>query len=85
MHENAIQYKSFTDDARRKVVKGALHLLTRIFPLLFEDKELLMRAMWREQPLFGNQINALNMMEAISILLFKPGFTVQEVPDGMEL
>ena len=45
----------------------------------------MMRSMWREQALFGNQINALNMMEAISILLFKPGFSVQEVPDGLEL
>ena len=25
------------------------------------------------------------MMEAISLLLFKPGFTVQDVPDGLEL
>jgi hypothetical protein len=25
------------------------------------------------------------MMDSISILLFKPGFTVQEVPDGLEL
>jgi len=57
-------------------LKGAINLLTRTFPLLLEDKELLMRAMWREQALFGNQINALKMMDAISILLFKPGFTV---------
>jgi hypothetical protein len=41
--------------------------------------------MWREQALFGNQVNALKMMESISILLFKPGFAVQEVPDGLEL
>lgn len=41
--------------------------------------------MWREQALFGNQINALRMMESMSILFFKPGFTVQEVPDGLEL
>jgi hypothetical protein len=30
-------------------------------------------------------VNALKMMESISILLFKPGFTVQEVPDGLDL
>ena len=30
-------------------------------------------------------LNAIKMMESISILLFKPGFTVQEVPDGLEL
>ena len=44
-----------------------------------------MRCMWREQALFGNQVNALKMMESISILLFKPGFTVYNVPDGVEL
>ncbi len=60
-------------------------MLTRMFPLMFEDKELLMRTMWREQALFGNQINALNMMEAISLLFFKPGYTVLEVAEGMEL
>ena len=54
-------------------------------PLLFEDKELLMRCMWREQALFGNQINAIKMMEAISLLLFKPGFSVQEISPGIEL
>jgi hypothetical protein len=57
----------------------------RIIPLLFEDKEILMRTMWREQALFGNQVNALKMMEAISILLFKPGFTIQEVTEGIEM
>lgn len=60
-------------------------MLIRTFPLLFEDKELLMRTMWREQALFANQVNALKMMDAISVLLFKPGFTVQEVPDGLDL
>jgi High-temperature-induced dauer-formation protein len=85
IHEAAIQYKVLSDDIKKKTVKGAIHLLTRMFPLLFEDKELLMRAMWREQALFGNQINALNMMEAISLLLFKPGYTVIEVADGIEL
>lgn len=58
------------------MVRGAIHVLIRTFPLLFEDKDLLMRTMWREQALFGNQINAIRMMEAVSILLFKPGFTV---------
>lgn len=65
-----------TQDEKKKVARGAIHMLTRVFPLLFEDKDLLMRTMWREQALFGNQINALKMMEAISLLLFKPGFTV---------
>ena len=25
------------------------------------------------------------MMEAMSLLMFKPGFTIQEVPDGLEM
>ena len=54
MYELATQQKVITDDQQRKQLKGAIHLLTRTFPLLLEDKELLMRAMWREQALFGN-------------------------------
>ncbi len=76
MHDIATQFKVINQDNHTRLLKGSLHLITRVFPLLFEDKDLLMRAMWREQALFGNQINALKMMESISILLFKPGFTV---------
>lgn len=76
MHDIATQYKVITDDNQRRLLKGAIHILIRTFPLMFEDKEMLMRCMWREQALFGNQVNALKMMESISILLFKPGFTV---------
>ena len=32
--------------------------------------------MWHEQAFFNNQINALKLMESISLLLFKPGFTI---------
>lgn len=85
MHEVATSYKNVTDDTKIKLAKGAIHILTRVFPLLFEDKELLMRSMWREQALFNNQVNALKMMEAISLLFFKPGFTVLEVPQELEL
>ena len=35
-----------------------------------------MRAMWHEQAFFNNQINSLKLMESISLLLFKPGFTI---------
>ena len=35
-----------------------------------------MRVMWHEQAFFNNQINALKLMESISLLLFKPGFTI---------
>ena len=48
MHDIAIQTKNVTEDNKRKLAKGAIHVLTRIFPLMFEDKDLLMRAMWRE-------------------------------------
>ena len=35
-----------------------------------------MRSMWHEQSFFNNQINAIKLMESISMLLFKPGFTI---------
>lgn len=57
-------------------------MLNRMFPLLFEDKECFLRSMWREQPFFNSQINAINLMEAISLLLFKEGFCIQELPEG---
>lgn len=84
MHDIATQYKVIVEESQKKTLKGAINLLIRTFPLLFEDKELLMRCMWREQALFGNQVNAIKMMEAISILLFKPGFTIQDIPNGLE-
>lgn len=85
MHDIATQYKTITDENHKKILKGAINVLIRTFPLLFEDKELLMRCMWREQALFGNQVNAIKMMESISILLFKPGFTIQDIPGGLDL
>ena len=33
--------------------------------------------------MFNSQINAITMMEAISLLLFKEGFTIQPMPDGV--
>ena len=54
MHDIATQVKTIVDDDKRKVLKGSIHILMRIIPLLFEDKDLLMRAMWREQALFNN-------------------------------
>lgn len=50
-------------------------------PLIFEDKEFFMRSMWHEQAFFNNQINSIKLMEAISLLLFKPGFTIQPLDD----
>ena len=37
-----------------KVLKGAINLIARIIPLIFEDKEFFMRAMWHEQAFFNN-------------------------------
>jgi High-temperature-induced dauer-formation protein len=85
MHDIAINYKVVTEEAHKKTLKGCINILLRTFPLMFEDKELLMRCMWREQALFGNQLNAILMMESISLLLFKPGFTIQDVPAGLDL
>jgi hypothetical protein len=48
MHDAATQYKVLTIDEKKKIIKGSIHILTRVIPLLFEDKEILMRSMWRE-------------------------------------
>jgi hypothetical protein len=37
-----------------KLVKGAIHFLNRVLPLIYEDKEFYMRSMWQEQPSFNN-------------------------------
>lgn len=50
-------------------------------PLIFEDKEFFMRALWSEQSFFKNQINAIQLMDAIYLLLFKPGFTIMPLRD----
>ena len=63
------------------MTKGAIHFLNRVVPLIFEDKEFFMRAMWHEQSFFNNQINATQIMDSICILLFKPGFGVQPLKD----
>lgn len=65
------------------MLQGAINLIARVIPLIFEDKEFFMRAMWHEQAFFSNQVNALLLMESISILLFKPGFTIAPLPQGV--
>lgn len=37
-----------------RMLRGAINVLSRIVPLIFEDKEFFMRSMWHEQPFFGN-------------------------------
>jgi hypothetical protein len=56
-----------------------------MFPILFENKDTMSRIIWREHPQFPGQSNSLFLMEAISCLLFKPGFTVKEVEPNAEL
>lgn len=84
MHNCATQLKVISNHQDIALLKGAIHILNRVFPLLFEEKELFIRCMWREQALFNSQINAVTMMEAISLLLFKEGFTIQPLPDGQQ-
>ncbi len=48
MYDLGTQNKIITDENHKKQLRGAIHVLIRTFPLLFEDKELMMRAMWRE-------------------------------------
>jgi len=48
MHDSATQTKVLSSQSETAKVKGAIHILTRVFPLLFEEKELFIRCMWRE-------------------------------------
>ena len=54
MHDCATQTKVLSKEEDIAKVKGAIHVLNRIFPLLFEEKELFIRCMWREQALFNS-------------------------------
>jgi len=83
MHDVATNSKILVNEEQIAQVRGAIHVLNRIFPLLLEEKELFIRCMWREQALFSSQINAIMMMESISLLLFKEGFTIQPLDAGV--
>jgi hypothetical protein len=48
MHDIATLYKVITEETHKKTLKGCINLMIRIFPILFEDKDLMMRCMWRE-------------------------------------
>jgi hypothetical protein len=84
MHDFATKVKVIQKEEDIAKIKGAIHVLNRIFPLLFEDKDLFIRCMWREQALFNSQINAINMMESISLLLFKEGFTIMPLSENIQ-
>ena len=48
MHDVAKAGSPVTGEEELAKLKGAIHVLNRIFPLLFEEKELFIRCMWRE-------------------------------------
>jgi len=49
MFDAASQPSALTNaDPTYKTTRGAIHLLNRCIPLIFEDKEFFMRAMWHE-------------------------------------
>lgn len=48
MHDLAKVNRPVTNEDELAKLKGAIHVLNRIFPLLFEEKELFIRCMWRE-------------------------------------
>ena len=66
-----------------QVLQGAINLIARVVPLIFEDKEFFMRSMWHEQAFFNNQINATKLMESISLLLFMPGYTIKPLDEDI--
>jgi hypothetical protein len=76
MHMMATNIRVIEEGDAAKL-RGAIHVLNRAFPLLLEDKDMFIECMWREKPFFNSQINAINMMEAISVLNFKEGFTIE--------
>ena len=49
-------------DDQTQMLQGAINFMGRVFPLLSEDKAFTSRCMWKEQPDFGNQINALKLL-----------------------
>lgn len=44
----ATKVKSIESEEDLAKLRGAIHVLNRAFPLMFEEKELLLRCMWRE-------------------------------------
>jgi len=52
MHEAATETVNLNSPEKIKAVKGAIHLVHRMFPILFEEKDTMFRIMWREHPQF---------------------------------
>ena len=49
MHDNAVNVPTLVKDTDDyKTLQGAINLIARVIPLIFEDKEFFMRSMWHE-------------------------------------
>jgi hypothetical protein len=53
-----------------KQVKGAVHIITRIYPLCLEEKTLQKELLWMEDCLL------ISLVDSLMLLLFKPEFTI---------
>ena len=53
-----------------KQVKGAVHIITRIYPLCLEEKTLQKELLWTEDSLI------IGLIDSLMLLLFKPDFTI---------
>jgi len=77
MYDCALEPGNMTaGDAKSTTLQGAVNFMARVFPLLSEDKAFASKCMWREQAAFNNQVNALNLLQSIPLLFFKPGYTI---------
>ena len=55
MHDAALQVEAITKGSdTMKILQGAVNLIARVVPLIFEEKEFFMRSMWHEQAFFNN-------------------------------
>ena len=49
MHDSATQIVTVDKNSSEcKTLQGAVNLIARVIPLIFEEKDFLMRAMWHE-------------------------------------
>ena len=49
MHDSAKNQKIMTKGSEQyRTLQGAINLIARVIPLIFEDKEFFMRSMWHE-------------------------------------
>ena len=49
MHDSAMNHPTVDKDSEDgKILSGSINLISRVVPLIFEDKEFFMRSMWHE-------------------------------------